>query len=142
MANPVAAYAYTIEPRRTGSGPIIDAEPIRTGQGRPRPAPLRVIHDASFERARDPETVSRSRTRNDAMRRDAGFGTDAEEILRDTGRRRAPASLSFAAQHIAQEVLSPGLYFENYTPALAAYGQAARHSGSSAARGTALHILA
>ena len=30
-------------------------------------------------------------------------------------------SLGFAAQHIAQEVLSEGLYFENFRPALAAY---------------------
>jgi hypothetical protein len=30
----------------------------------------------------------------------------------------------FAAQHIAQEVLSDGLYFENFRPALAAYAAA------------------
>jgi hypothetical protein len=33
-------------------------------------------------------------------------------------------SLGFAAQHIAQEVLSEGLYFENFRPALAAYSAA------------------
>ncbi len=39
----------------------------------------------------------------------------------EAGRRRAPASLSFAAQQIAQEGLPPGVYFENFKPAIAAY---------------------
>lgn len=144
MANPVAAYAYTIDPpRRISGGPVIDAEPVHGGQSRPRAASLRLVHDGGFARVRDTDTVARGRPRvYDAAQHDAGFGADVEEGLRDTGRRRAPASLSFAAQHIAQEVLSPGLYFENYTPALAAYGQAARHGESNAARGAALHILA
>lgn len=130
MANPVAAYAYTIDlPRRTSGGPVIDAEPVRTGQQtRARATPLRLVHDASFERVREPETAARGRARlYDATRRDAGFSADADEVLRDAGRRRAPPGLSFAAQQIAQERLSPGAYFENYTPALAAYGRAARH---------------
>lgn len=37
---------------------------------------------------------------------------------------RPAAALGFAAQQIAQEVLSEGLYFENYRPALAAYAAA------------------
>lgn len=144
MANPVAAYAYTIEPpRRTSGGPVIDAEPVRAGQPRTRPAPLRLVHDASFERVRDGDTVTRGRARlHDAFRRDTGSGADAEEALRDAGRRKAPATLSFTAQQIAQENLSPGAYFENYKPALAAYGMAARHGEPAAARGAALHILA
>lgn len=37
---------------------------------------------------------------------------------------RPAGNLGFAAQQIAQEVLSEGLYFENYRPALAAYAAA------------------
>jgi hypothetical protein len=134
MANPVATYAYTIDPpRRTGGGPILDAEPVRAGPSRPRPAPLRLVHDAGFVRVRESDTAAaRGRTRlYDATDRSAGFGTEADETLRDAGRRRAPPGLSFTAQQIAQEVLSPGLYFENYRPALAAYGLAARHGEPS-----------
>jgi hypothetical protein len=38
--------------------------------------------------------------------------------------RRPPVNLGFAAQQIAQEVLSQGLHIENYRPALAAYAAA------------------
>jgi len=37
---------------------------------------------------------------------------------------RPSGNLGFAAQQIAQEVLSEGLYFENFRPALAAYSAA------------------
>ncbi|MGQ0662191.1 MAG: hypothetical protein ACT4P2_01135 [Pseudomonadota bacterium] len=39
--------------------------------------------------------------------------------------RRAPAAVTFAAHRIAQEVLSPGLHFDDFPPALAAYAAAA-----------------
>jgi hypothetical protein len=133
MANPVAAYAYTTDlPRRIGGGPVLDAEPVRLGSTRARPVPLRLVYDASFERLRDAETA-RGRARfHDATRRHAGFGSDADEMLREAGRRKAPATLSFTAQQIAQEGLSPGAYFENYKPALAAYGLAASYGTPSA----------
>ena len=146
MANPVAAYAFPIDPpRRTSGGPVLDAEPVRPGQTRTRPAPLRVVYDAEAERARDPERLARSRPRHyEATARDAGLGTnpDADETLREAGRRRAPPMLSFAAQQIAQEKLPPGAYFENYTPALAAYRRAAGYTESDAPRGSSLHVLA
>jgi hypothetical protein len=132
MANPVAAYAYTTDlPRRIGGGPVIDAEPVRPASTRARPAPLRLVYDASFAPLRDAETA-RGRARSyDGARRDAGYGADADEMLREAGRRKAPATVSFAAQQIAQEGLSPGAYFENYKPALAAYGRAASYATAS-----------
>ncbi len=56
--------------------------------------------------------------------------TEVEES--EAGWRRAPAGLAFFAQHIAQEVLSQGLYHENFSPALAAYARAGGETAGGA----------
>jgi hypothetical protein len=43
---------------------------------------------------------------------------------RPRARDQETTSLGFAAQRIAQEELSEGLYFENFRPAIAAYAAA------------------
>jgi len=131
MANPVAVSAITIEPplRRTAS--TSDSAPVSPAGGRGRaPVPLRLVHDARVEAA----YAARARS-YEAMRREAAIDRraleDENETLRDAGRRKAPAALSFAVLQIAQERLSPGLHFENYPPALTAYALAARHGEPS-----------
>ncbi|MBI3709421.1 MAG: hypothetical protein HY246_17345 [Proteobacteria bacterium] len=44
-------------------------------------------------------------------------------------------SSTFFAQYIAQEVLSPGLSFDDYRPAVSAYDLARRHDGPAGAPG-------
>jgi hypothetical protein len=79
----------------------------------------------------DVEPVAEYATQEQAPRvyRNAG-----EQRGRDTGlparmprprvREQETTSLGFAAQRIAQEELSDGLYFENFRPAIAAYAAA------------------
>ena len=141
MANPVAVSAMTIEPppRRTAS--TSDSAPLAPAGGRVRaPAHLRLVHDTRVEAAYQ----QRART-FEAMRREAALDRqvleDENEILREAGRRKAPASLSFAALQIAQERLSAGAHFDNYPPALAAYAQAARHGEPASTKGASLQLL-
>jgi hypothetical protein len=142
MANPVALSAITIEPpplRRAAS--THDSAPLSPVGGRARaPAHLRLVHDAGAEAA----YAVRARA-YEAMRREAALDRraleDENETLRDAGRRKAPAALSFTAQQIAQEHLSPGLHFENYPPAIAASAPAARHGEAALTNGSALHLL-
>jgi hypothetical protein len=85
-----------------GNGPIIDVEPV--------------AEYVSSDRA------SRSyRANADSARRDPSVPARAP---RTRAHDQEPASLGFAAQRIAQEELSEGLYFENFKPAIAAYAAA------------------
>ena len=85
-------------------GPIIDLDPVHG-------------YAASESRARAFRAYQQPGERPDGSASRHQRWTRAEES------RPAP-SLGFTAQQIAQEVLSDGLYFENYRPALAAYAAA------------------
>jgi hypothetical protein len=143
MANPVAIYSpdpAALTPRGgTGSAQVIQIDVYRSGAD----ARLSYVNpaagdppsaDTSYAQyAQNVRTARRSGSR--------GAGSAASDSQFEAGRRRAPASLSFAAQQIAQEGLSPGLYFENYKPAIAAYAAAA--AGPSIVRpGQTLEMVA
>lgn len=81
-----------------GAAPIIDAEPVK-----------------GCARDHDPRAY---RAAQDARSREQGLPA---RVVRNRAQDAETTSLGFAAQHIAQEVLSDGLYFENFRPALAAY---------------------
>jgi hypothetical protein len=85
-----------------GAGPVIDVEPVAEYVSSDQAS--RAYRAGAESRGRDvalPARASRQRNR------------DAEST-----------SLGFAAQRIAQEELSEGLYFENFKPAIAAYAAA------------------
>jgi hypothetical protein len=136
MANPVAVYAADpYPPRRVGPGSaqIIEIEAVRA---RARGAEGARRYDSYSETQDAPasdRTASDRAARYERVRR-ASYGTprfasgdDAEEFLAETGRRRAPSNLRFAAQFIAQEMMPPGLNNERMQPAVAAYALAARY---------------
>jgi hypothetical protein len=80
--------------------PIIDVDPVHDYRSPERASrAYRAVDESSGREQRLPARVVRPRRPHD------------EETT----------SLGFAAQQIAQEVLSEGLYFENFRPALAAY---------------------
>jgi hypothetical protein len=80
--------------------PIIDVEPVHDYRSPDKASrAYRAVEEGTAREQRLPARVARQRRPQD------------EETT----------SLGFAAQHIAQEVLSEGLYFENFRPALAAY---------------------
>ena len=80
--------------------PIIDVDPVHDYRSAGQAArAYRAVDETTGREQRLPARVPRPRRPQD------------EETT----------SLGFAAQHIAQEVLSEGLYFENFRPALAAY---------------------
>lgn len=140
MANPVAVSAIQIEPPVRRAAYESDSPRVSPAGARVRPAAhLRLAYDARAEAAFE----ARARA-YEAQRRGAAADRraleDENETLRDAGRRKAPAALSFTAQQIAQEGLSPGLHFENYPPAIAAYAQAARHGDPSLTNGSTLRI--
>ena len=119
MANAVAIY--TAEPTpyarsRTGA-PVIELNAYRTrGDGFNRT--YEIGDDATqIDDVGEYQSYRRGR-------RSTGGGL-VEEFLSEAGRRRASAALSFTAQQIAQENLSPGAHVEPYRPAMAAYGAAA-----------------
>jgi hypothetical protein len=134
MANPVAIYSPepVAPPPRGGSASaqIIQIDVYRSGQ-RPRFDPDRDFQDSGFDDA--PQTARATPLYADGGRAQAAdtarrTGFNARTPNRragdgefEAGRRRAPASLSFAAQQIAQEGLPPSVYFENFKPAIAAY---------------------
>ena len=124
MANPVAIYSPdpTALASRGGSAPaqVIQIDVYRSGAGTRFSYVNPPADDAP---ASDTPQAPYAR----ATRRSGGRsgGSVTNDAVFEAGRRRAPASLSFAAQQIAQEGLSPGLYFENYKPAIAAYVAAA-----------------
>lgn len=135
MANPVAIYSPepAALPSRGGSGSaqIIQIDVYRSGQGA-RFAPDRDSQDAQLndtpQGAHSPSLYTenvRAQVADQARRATRFSGRTPNRRLDDgafeAGRRRAPASLSFAAQQIAQEGLPPGVYFENFKPAIAAY---------------------
>ena len=132
MANPVAIYSpdpAALTPRGgSGSAQVIQIDVYRSDAGARVRYVNPTIDDASSDETPQTQTV-RARTA-DAARRGgrpgsrSNGGIENDSVL-EAGRRRAPASLSFAAQQIAQEGLAPGLYFENYKPAIAAYVAAA-----------------
>ncbi len=151
MANPVAIYATSIEPpsRRAAAA---ETDSARGATARPRGAYPRLVYDSrldpALERLRHADAVRDARARGqDPLRRSPSFqdslgNLEAEnEILGETGRRKASAALMFAAQQIAQEKLSPGLYFENYKPAVAAYTRAASYGAPGLPGGSALRLL-
>ncbi len=151
MANPVAIYATSIDPpgRRAGAG---EADSGRTA-ARSRGAYPRLAYDSrldpALERLRHADALREARARGqDALRRPPRFEdslgdleAEKNDALGETGRRRASAALSFTAQQIAQEKLSPGLHFENYKPAIAAYARAAGYGAPGHASGAALQLL-
>ena len=57
-----------------------------------------------------------------------------------SGPWRAPAGLAYAAQRFAQEEMPPGLYFEDYAPAVLAYARAEVPSPSAAIPGLPMWI--
>jgi hypothetical protein len=152
MANPVAIYATSIDPpsRRLGA---VDPDSARSTARASRAvgaAYPRLVYDArqdpNLERLRHAEALRdiRPRARGaDPVRDDDRFlaAQDDGEFLRETGRRKASSALSFLAQQIAQEKLSPGAHFEEYKPVTAAYDRAARHSEPAAPPGSTLHML-
>ena len=122
MANPVAIYSpgpAASTPRGgTGSAQVIQIDVYRSGDGTRFSYVNPPADDASAAETSYAQTVR-------TARRSGGRASSSGDSPLEAGRRRAPASLSFAAQQIAQEGLSPGLYFENYKPAIAAYVTAA-----------------
>ena len=139
MANPVAIYSpdTAAPPPRGGAGSaqIIQIDVYRSGAS-PRFNPNRDFRDSAFgdspqgARAAPLYGDNGRAPAADPVRGSAGFAPRFGNRRRsdsefEAGRRRAPAGLSFAAQQIAQENLPPGVYFENYRPAVAAYAVAA-----------------
>ena len=120
MANPVAIYspAPAAPSARGGSGSaqVIQIDLYRSGDG----ARFSDVNPAAGDAAS--ASAAYAQPLRNARRGGSSFAGDTSF---EAGRRRAPASLSFAAQQIAQEGLSPGLHFEDYKPAIAAYVAAA-----------------
>ncbi len=154
MANPVAVYAMTIDPpsRRLGA---VDPDSARAagraqssralGAAYPRLV-YDARHDPHLERLRHADALREIRQRArgaDPVRDDDRFlaARDDGDFLHETGRRKASSALSFLAQQIAQEQLSPGAHFEEYKPVTAAYDRAARHGEPASAPGSTLHML-
>ena len=81
---------------------IIDVEPVAEYATSEQAA--RVYRNAAEQRGREPGLPAR--------------------MPRPRARDQETTSLGFAAQRIAQEELSEGLYFENFRPAIAAYAAA------------------
>ena len=158
MANPVAIYSpdpAALTPRGgTASAKIIQIDVYRSGQGARFGYAEPEVQDAQFEdvpfqgseRAQAAGANAAARGGRgraaDAGRRAGRFvHDDVADPNFEAGRRRAPASLSFAAQQIAQEQLAPGLHFENFTPVIAAYAIAAERPNIPPP-GQALEIVA
>lgn len=154
MANPVAVYAMTIDPpsRRLGAvDPDSARAPTRAQASRALgPAYPRLVydarHDPNLERLRHAEVLRQTGTRGRGSEPVVDpdrflAGQDDGEFLRETGRRKASSALSFLAQQIAQEKLSPGEHFERTTPVIAAYDRAAQHGQPAMARGSMLQML-
>ena len=135
MANPVAIYSpapAAPAPRGgTVSAQVIQIDVYRSGQ-RPGFTPDRESQDSGFDDAPQSTRTTtyyadgvRAQTADLARRAAGSTPRPASRRVTDgdfeVGRRRAPASLSFAAQQIAQEGLPAGAYFENFKPAIAAY---------------------
>jgi hypothetical protein len=94
------------------------AEGVRHNDARaPRNAPT--IIDVEYATS---EQASRA-YRSGAEARSRDYGLPAR-MPRPRLREHETTSLGFAAQRIAQEELSDGLYFENFRPAIAAYAAA------------------
>ncbi len=138
MANPVAIYVPDpAAPRRGGvsSAQIIQIDPYRSGK-RARGYADDARGAEQAQSARGEATIRRFARYADRFTIDADrdFTAEQDDSFLETGRRRAPAGIAFAAQQFAQEGLSPGLHFENYPPALAAYATAAQGGNPSAPR--------
>jgi hypothetical protein len=137
MANPVAIYsgdpAAQAARGGTASAQIIQIDVYRSGAGA-RFQTVDPLDDLRVEdspqRPRFSSAAQAARGSGSSTSRRTGTLTSSDPTSDETplevGRRRAPASLAFAAQQIAQEGLSPGLHFDNYSPALAAYALAAQ----------------
>jgi hypothetical protein len=85
-----------------GAAPIIDVEPVAE-------------YVSSDQASRAYRAAADSRGRDNAV---------PARMPRAKARETETTSLGFAAQRIAQEELSEGLYFENFRPAIAAYAAA------------------
>ena len=141
MANPVAVSAIQIEPPVRRAPYESASQRVSPDAPRLRPAHLRLAYDSSRVDAAFEARARAFEAQRRAAAEDRRALEDENEVLRDAGRRKAPSSLSFTAQQIAQEGLSPGLHFENFPPAIAAYAQAARHGDPSLTNGPSLQIL-
>jgi hypothetical protein len=147
MANPVAIYSNdpAASPRRGGvsTAQVIQIDPYRSG-GRARLAAgdntTRVSGQTGTSRTYEYEAIRRRARAADQFSLDSDYADDGDNPLYETGRRRAPAGLAFAAQQIAQEGLAPGLHFDNYRPALNAYAMAAGGNASADRNGHALEV--
>lgn len=127
MANPVAIYSpdpAALTPRGgTGPAQVIQIDVYRSGDNARLSYVNPAVDDPSSADTSYAQYAQNVRTARRNSSRGTGPSTSDSQF--EAGRRRAPASLSFAAQQIAQEGLSPGLHFENYKPAIAAYVAAA-----------------
>jgi hypothetical protein len=150
MANPVAIYSTdpAASSRRGGvnSAQVIQIDPYRSS-GRARFTSGGTDYSArvngqsgSTSRTYEYEAIRRRARAADQFAPNDDYAGTPDDPLYETGRRRAPASMAFAAQQIAQEGLAPGLHFENYRPALAAYAMAAGGNNSAADNGRALEM--
>lgn len=102
VSPPETARQYDARAAARGNGPVIDVEPV--------------AEYVSSDRA------SRAYRANvDSARREPNVPVRAPRMR---ARDQEATSLGFAAQRIAQEELSEGLYFENFKPAIAAYAAA------------------
>ena len=147
MANPVAIYNTdpAASPRRGGvtSAQVIQIDPYRSS-GRARfnngDNSARVSGQSGTARTYDYEAIRRRARASEQFSVDNEFSSRDDDPLYETGRRRAPASMAFAAQQIAQEGVAPGLHYDNYRPALAAYAMAGGGNDSADRNGHALEM--
>jgi hypothetical protein len=99
------------------------SEGVRPHDARaPRVAPTVIDVEPVAEYATS-EQASRVYRNNADQQRGRDYGLPAR-LPRQRAREQETTSLGFAAQRIAQEELSDGLYFENFRPAIAAYAAA------------------
>jgi hypothetical protein len=94
-----------------------------SGEAPVRLLPARVVELDSPRFRASPDDPSRTAAGARAVVRLAEWRRD-DDARYGARPPRVCASLAFAAQSIAQEVLSEGLYFENFRPAVKAYAAA------------------
>lgn len=101
---------------------VMPPDPVRQHDARvARGAPTIIEVELVDEYASSDQASRVGRNTADSRGSDCAVATRSPRTrARDTG----TTSLGFAAQRIAQEELSEGLYFENFRPAIAAYAAA------------------
>ncbi len=104
IVGPVPEGARSSDARAVRSlGPVIDIEPLN-----------------EYAASEDAPRAERAYARSGERQQGFALRSRRPHVIE----ARPAGSLGFAAQQIAQEALSAGLYFENYRPALAAYAAA------------------